>query len=91
MITIKVFAVALLFLCLATVMFAAAPVRAQGPGDVDEDGDVDIFDVQAAIQAFGSVQGGPNWNANADLASPYGVIDILDLVTIGRYYGNHYA
>lgn len=56
-------------------------------GDIDHDGDVDILDVATAAKAWGSKEGDSNWNPIVDLASPYGLIDIFDLVIIARNYG----
>jgi hypothetical protein len=63
----------------------------RGPGDVNGDGGVDILDVVLAATSYGSIQGSPNWNPAADLVSPYGKIDILDLVTITCHYGQKYS
>jgi len=56
-------------------------------GDVDSDGKVDIFDIVLAADAYGSCEGDPNWNSEADTAPRYGIIDIYDLVTISGNYG----
>jgi hypothetical protein len=66
------------------------PEIPNGPGDVNSDGFVDISDVVLATASYGSVQGGPNWNPDADQARPYGRIDIFDLVTIASNYGRTY-
>jgi parallel beta-helix repeat protein len=58
--------------------------------DVNCDGKVDISDIVQAAASYGSKEGDPNWNANANLAQSYGVIDILDLVTITAHYGEKY-
>jgi parallel beta-helix repeat protein len=67
-----------------------APSPSKGPGDVNGDGKVNIYDVVLASVAYGSRPGDSNWNPNADLASPYGTINILDLVTITSHYGKEY-
>jgi hypothetical protein len=56
-------------------------------GDVDGDGDVDIYDIALASAAYGSRPGDPNWNPEADVAPEWGVINIYDMVTISSYYG----
>ena len=56
------------------------------PGDINNDGIVDIMDVLIASLAFGSRPGDPNWNPEADLVND-GLIDIMDLVTIGVNFG----
>jgi parallel beta-helix repeat protein len=62
----------------------------KGPGDLNGDGVVDILDVTIAATAYGCVKGDPKWNQLADLAPPYGKINMLDLVTIIFYYGKKY-
>jgi hypothetical protein len=59
--------------------------------DLNSDGKVDIYDVVLAVEAYGSMLGDPNWNEDADIAEPYGVINIFDIVTICSYYGLTYA
>jgi hypothetical protein len=56
-------------------------------GDVNCDGQVDILDIVQAANCYGSKEGEPNWNANANFAPPWNTIDILDLVTIIGHYG----
>lgn len=60
-------------------------------GDIDHDMDVDIFDAVRCGIAYGSTPSSPNWNPNCDIAEPYGVIDIFDLVTIAGNYGEEYT
>jgi parallel beta-helix repeat protein len=67
------------------------PSLPKGPGDVNGDGQVDIYDVVLASTAYGSEQGESNWNPYADLAPLYGVIDIYDVVTIVSNYGKTYS
>jgi len=59
-------------------------------GDVDHDFDVDIFDVVKAAGIYGSTSADPNWNPHCDIAEPYGIIDIFDLVMIANSYGEEY-
>jgi len=61
------------------------------PGDIDHDLDVDIFDVVKCGIAYGSTPSDPNWNPHCDIAEPYGVINIFDLVTIAASYGEEYT
>ncbi|UCG36194.1 MAG: hypothetical protein JSV64_06140 [Candidatus Bathyarchaeota archaeon] len=56
-------------------------------GDVNGDGVVDIFDLVAAGEAYGSSEGDPDYNADADVAPMFGVVDIFDMVTIASHYG----
>ncbi|MCW4051686.1 MAG: right-handed parallel beta-helix repeat-containing protein [Candidatus Bathyarchaeota archaeon] len=55
--------------------------------DVDHDLDVDTSDVSYAYHAYASEASEPNWNIYCDVAQPYGVIDIFDIVTIARSFG----
>ncbi len=60
-------------------------------GDIDNDMDVDIFDIVLAAGAYGSTPSDPNWNPHCDIAEPYGKIDIFDIVTIAGSYGKEYS
>ena len=60
------------------------------PGDIDHDLDVDIFDVVYAAAAYDSTPSDPNWNPHCDIAEPYGIVDIFDIVTISSSYGEEY-
>jgi hypothetical protein len=59
-------------------------------GDVNDDGIVNILDVVKIASIYGCKKGEPYWNPFADLAPPYGKIDILDLVTCTVHYGQKY-
>jgi len=61
--------------------------EAKVPGDVNNDGCVDILDLVMISTAYGSRLGDINWNPEADIAPPYGIIDILDIVTCTAHYG----
>ena len=58
--------------------------------DVNNDYRVDIFDIVATATAYGSTPSDPNWNPNCDLAEPYGIINIFDIVVIAIDYGLGY-
>lgn len=60
------------------------------PGDVNHDGTVNILDIVAIASIYGCKEGDPNFNPEADLAPPYGVINMLDLVTCAYHYGQKY-
>jgi len=55
-------------------------------GDVDGDGDVDIFDLFAVASAFGTVQGDAGYNPACDFDGD-GDVDINDLYTCGSNFG----
>lgn len=56
-------------------------------GDVNHDGTVNILDVVMASSIYGHRKGEPGWNEEADVAAPYGAINLIDLVTICASYG----
>jgi hypothetical protein len=43
-----------------------------------------------ACAAYDSKEGDPNWNPYVDLAPPYRIINIYDIVTITYYFGKTY-
>jgi len=55
-------------------------------GDVNYDGIVDILDVAAMASIYHTKEGENGWMPQADLASPYGIIDIYDIVTCISHY-----
>lgn len=57
------------------------------PGDVDGDGDVDIYDIVIILAAYGSRPGDANWDPRADIAEPHNKIDIYDAVLAMSHYG----
>jgi parallel beta-helix repeat protein len=58
-------------------------------GDLNGDGKVSLADLQLLASAYNSKPGDPDWNPNADLAPPYGIISLTDLVTLAMHYGQH--
>jgi len=61
-------------------------VKVVHPGDLDIDGDVDIFDVVLIASAYGSQKGDPAYDPNFDV-NCNGKIDIIDVVAIASHYG----
>jgi Domain of unknown function (DUF2341)/Calcineurin-like phosphoesterase len=61
------------------------------PGDVNNDGTVDIVDLQKAAAYFGVKQGDPGWSGGStyDL-DDNGMIEVFDLRTIAANYGYIY-
>lgn len=55
-------------------------------GDIDGDGDVDIFDIVVIADAYGSKEGDPEYNPSCDLDGD-GDIDIFDIVIACGHYG----
>jgi len=60
------------------------------PADVNDDLNVDIFDVMLCVNAYQATPSEPHWNPRCDLATPYNVIDIFDIMTIVASYGEEY-
>ena len=56
------------------------------PGDMDGDGDVDIFDIVIIASAYGTSIGNPAYNPNADIDGD-GDVDIFDVVIAAGNYG----
>jgi len=48
---------------------------------------VDIYDVVLISGAYMSTPANPKWNGSCDLAEPYGLINIYDVVVICGHYG----
>ena len=59
-------------------------------GDVNSDYEVNLQDLVLIANALKSKLGDPNWNPSADIASPYGVISLTDVVWCAYHYGKHY-
>jgi len=68
-------------------VFIDGEVHVKMLGDINGDGKVDIYDVFLTAAAYGSELGDPNWNPDADLAPPYGLMNIYDLVTVTAPFG----
>jgi parallel beta-helix repeat protein len=60
-------------------------------GDIDHDLDVDIFDVVRTAGAYDSIPSSPHWNPHCDIAEPYGIVNIFDIVLIASSYGEEYT
>jgi len=56
------------------------------PGDINIDGKVTAFDVYALGRAYGTKQGIPNWNPNADIDKDL-VVGTSDLGILSKNYG----
>jgi len=67
-----------------------APYLWWNPADVNHDLKVDIFDIVSACQAYLSTPSDPHWNCHCDVADPYGIINIFDIVMICSSYGEEY-
>jgi len=69
--------------------FEAAPVTLKVIGDVDDDLDVDIFDVTQVTSIYGVKKGDPRYNEKCDFDQD-SAITIFDVVTCVAYYGTKY-
>lgn len=59
--------------------------------DINYNYKVDIYDLVLTADAYGSTPSDLNWNPHCDIAEPYGIIDIFDIVTIAMSYGEEYT
>jgi hypothetical protein len=59
-------------------------------GDINADGEVGLADLVMLAHAYGSRPGDLNWNPYADIAAPWNVISLSDLVTVALHYGQHF-
>ena len=76
----------LLLLLLIVQFFTASVALSQSTYDVNKDGKVDILDILAWGQAFGTKSGETDFNSAADVNGD-GVIDIMDAVLISLHFG----
>lgn len=60
------------------------------PADVNDDLKVDIFDVLICANAYLATPSDPEWNPRCDLANPYDLISIFDIMTIVGSFGEEY-
>jgi len=61
-------------------------VRVYMAGDVDHNDDVNIFDVIALVNAFGSMPGDPNWDERCDFDCT-GEVNVFDAIAIVNNFG----
>jgi parallel beta-helix repeat protein len=59
--------------------------------DINYDLKVNIFDVVLVCIAYTATPSAPNWNPRCDIAEPYGIIDIYDLVAVCNRFGATYT
>jgi len=60
------------------------------PADFNDDLRVDIYDAVIICSAYDSTPQHPNWNIRCDIAEPYEIIDLYDVVTLCNEYGEAY-
>jgi hypothetical protein len=56
-------------------------------GDVNGDGRVDVYDACILLACYGTREGDPNYEPEADMAPRWGIIDLYDAVTLLAHYG----
>jgi hypothetical protein len=54
------------------------------PGDLNNDNRVDCSDLNIVLASFGKKAGDPGFDPRADVAIPYGIVDIRDLAWESR-------
>ncbi|MGD0979678.1 MAG: NosD domain-containing protein [Candidatus Bathyarchaeia archaeon] len=62
------------------------PIQGSIPGDLNNDGKVNLQDLAILANAYGSKPGDANWNPKADIDGN-GVVDLTDLVILATHYG----
>ena len=77
---LKEIGIAVVFALAITMALNVASVRAI-TGDVTGDDVVDILDIAAVAEVFGTQTGDPTYNPTADINSD-GLIDIFDLIIV---------
>ena len=72
----------------AALLCITLPARAQSdyPGDVDQNGFVDLADLQLLLAAYGTTPGDSDWNAGADF-NYSGTVNLADLQLLLANYG----
>jgi hypothetical protein len=66
-------------------------IKLAGPSpDVNHDGRIDIFDLVSIAASHGATPTSSNWSPHADIAQPFGKIDISDVVLCASQYGEKY-
>jgi len=79
----------LILLCIAVIilfLLLNKPQPQRKPYDLNGDGKIDIEDLEALKQHFGSYPGHPRWNENCDLNHD-GIIDLQDAYLLAEKFG----
>jgi hypothetical protein len=59
----------------------------ESPYDLNDDGVIDVLDLDIVVLAFGSKPGAQNWNPRADVNGD-GVVDIRDYLLVREHFGS---
>jgi hypothetical protein len=62
------------------------PNGCDNPYDLNDDGVIDVFDLDIVVAAFGSSPGSPNWNPDADVNGDLQV-DLVDYLIVRENFG----
>jgi len=54
--------------------------------DLNNDGEITMGDIVVLASLYMSKEGDPEWNAKVDVSLPYGLVDIVDIVTVVYYF-----
>jgi hypothetical protein len=55
--------------------------------DINKDGVVNLLDALEVSLAYYTTPSDAKWNARADIAEPYGIIDLMDFIAVTLHYG----
>jgi hypothetical protein len=69
-------------------IFVDGAIKVRMMGDVNGDGQIDIRDISATAQAFGSYPGHPRWNPDVDFNRD-NKVDIKDISLVAKKFGQH--
>jgi len=59
--------------------------------DINQDLKVNIFDVVLCVNSYESTPLDPQWDTFCDIAEPYCIVDIFDIVMVCSSYGEEYT
>ncbi|MDI6826796.1 MAG: hypothetical protein QMD36_06505 [Candidatus Aenigmarchaeota archaeon] len=59
----------------------------QHTNNLNDDRIINIMDIPTVAKAYGLRPGDPRWNEIADVAEPYGEINIIDVARVAKDYG----
>ena len=71
-----------------TTTSTTTTIPGECPGNINNDGIVDIYDAIILANAFGSSPGDPSWNPDADITGDDHIIDIYDAILLATDFGS---
>ena len=78
--------VVVIALLVAMSVLAMGEVKAYSPYDLNNDGVVDVRDIEIVAKHFGSWEGHPRWNPQVDFDKD-GFITIIDVYIVAVHFG----